>query len=810
MGMMHRFFFLFLFCVHQSLFSQVIGLIGGVDGDPTTYAAYVESPPPRTVPILFPSSDPGAVIASVGLNSFGLGLLGGQDFNNGAYAAYTTVSGTATLIGGLPPMVSEIVSVALNEYGVGILGGVDNSGAAYAALVNPATHTASLIGNLPMAMGSAIQSVAINYCGSALIGGQAYAGFVDLETQTASSILGLPLNIEIHSVALNALGIGLIGGDDSMSAAYAAYVDAASNMAAPLAISPAELIESVAINDTGLGLIGGMTASGAYAAYTQLNNPNPIPISNLNLPGGGILSVAINDAGMGILGGYDSNGAAFAAFVNPNTFTASSVIAGLPVGMNSVINTVAINEFGQALIGGYDANTVAYAALVDPISNTATLLANLPTTILSPIQSVAILTHPGIPVQGLQGNDLLLANYLNTYARQAIFYFLPSICSGHLIDALESASPLRNAAFLWTADQNVFVLNSGLSRHLRNLRYVKNARAPKKEPVNEICTVTEDLLAVNEEQVPMRSLKRSRALSLENRLQKMPYKERPYTVWFDGIGAFAFQQRQEGIVGFDPFLGGFLFGLDKPISKRGLAGGGIGYAFTEIFEDDDQGHGHLNQEYFFVYAEWSDARWYADWALWLGFFQGYQVRKIHLSGVEFTAVSRPVGVQLAPHFELGYEKRALLDEATFVELVWNPFVMIDWVNAFQQRYEEMGAGPLNFAQKDQYSSALRSEVGLRFDEVFLFSSWKLIAEEKCAYANIASFGVGKMDVSLIGFPGSFTMETLSKAHNLAVIEATVLFVPLLQTHPFGSLSYQGEFGSSFQSHQIVGEIAWQF
>jgi uncharacterized protein with beta-barrel porin domain len=281
-------------------------------------------------------------------------------------------------------------------------------------------------------------------------------------------------------------------------------------------------------------------------------------------------------------------------------------------------------------------------------------------------------------------------------------------------------------------------------------------------------------------------------------------------VWLDGIGACAFQKKQEETVGFDPFLGGFIFGLDKPLSSRGLAGGGVAYTFTEIIEDDDQGHGHLNQESFFVYAEWSDARWYVDGACWLGFFQGRHVRKIHLTGFDFTAVSHPAGVQLAPHFELGFQKIKLSDEAVFSEFVCTPFVMVDWIYAFQQGYEERGAGPLNFGQKDRYSSWLRAESGLRFAEAFLFSSWKLIAEEKCAYANIASFDVGKMDAFLIGFPGSFTVETLSGAHHLGVLEAACLFTPFSQAYPYGSVSYQGEFGNSFQSHQVVGEVAWQF
>lgn len=785
---------------------QLVGILGGSNG-PNPYAAYIYLNPPSAVSI-YPTSIGGEVL-SVAMNQFNLGIAGGQTSDNYAFLAFTDPTPSITRISGLPvsPNVSAINQVSINDFGQAIAGGVNN-GACYAAYVFQNATAVSPISNLPTTTG-ALQSVAINNCGIGLIGGsstssQAYAAFVNPDTQSASSISGLPNfpNMTIHSVALNTSGQGLIGGDDTVSNAYVASVQADSSEANEIATG-AQLINSVAINESGLGLIGGLTSTASYAAYVQPISHTVIPISNAAFSNGMINAVAINGSGVGIIGGTNDSSFAYAAYVNPNTFTAGPQIALLPQGIPSVINTVAINEFNQALVGGFDSSGDPYAAYVDPITQTAIAIANIPTSASpgSVINSVAMPFSSRIPTGSLSGNNLIFANYINQNAPRAVFYFLPALCSNgnNLAKSLESAAPTRNAFSLYAADNNLFILNHGLSAHLRNYHIVKNQELQKSETsVTRRNQISDQMLALSEEfhKMTMNETEKNSS-SLPNTTL-----DHPYTVWFEGIGAFTFQKAQHQTVGFDPFVGGFIFAFDKNVTKNSLAGAGLAYTFTEISEDENQGHANINQEYLFGYATWASSGLYVDGALWLGCFQTHQVRNIQLTGFNFTATSNPVGLQLLPHFEFGYNWNT--------RCIVNPFVMIDWANAWQFSYQEKGSSPFNAGQNTHYSSLLRSEAGLRFYETVDFSLWRLIIEEKGSYVNTTSFGVGTVNAFLIGSPGFFTVETLNSAHNLGAFELSFIFESHNPKYPYGSLSYQGEFGSSFQSHQLIGEVSWDF
>jgi hypothetical protein len=105
---------------------------------------------------------------------------------------------------------------------------------------------------------------------------------------------------------------------------------------------------------------------------------------------------------------------------------------------------------------------------------------------------------------------------------------------------------------------------------------------------------------------------------------------------------------------------------------------------------------------------------------------------------------------------------------------------------------------------------LRAETGLRFYETFFFTSWNFVLSQKLSYVNQTSFGVGRLNAFLVGSPGSFTLETLSGSQNLGVAEFGLVFEPAKQKYPYGSISYQGELGESFQSHEINLELSWAF
>lgn len=786
-----------------------------------------------------------------------IALVGGSDGTE-AYAAFVDPN---TLTAGAPlanlPTGSggKIKAVALNQNGLGLIGGVSTfpTTTPYAAFVALGSNTAgTVIANLPPAgNNNFINSVGINNKGIGIISGaqvsnpppsgSAYAAFVNSMSQAAGPLIGnLNFNAEMNGASINDSNTTILG---CSTALYATFVDFATNTAGSSILNLPGQIMQVAVNNANQVIVGGQASNAAYAAFVDFNTntagstilnlpttPNScIGRNDVFIPGNG---VAINDQGDVLIGGSDGN-AAYAAFVNMSTNTAGSPISNLPTASGSLICGVALNPLGQGLIGGYD-GTKAYAAFVDPLTNTASSpISGLPTAAGSIIYSVAFTLmreNSLLPIGGLTGNNKIFAKYINKYAPQDVFYFLPSIMQGDLPKALEITAPTRNAIAPFMADVQLFSLNQGLSTHLRNHRHFREAIfAPRSKNISDgfetswdsplMVSADEewgffDEMAEDDYEDFEEDLFIADAASPGHSSGTMPISTRPNGLWFEGIGFLASQKAQHQTVGFSPYAGGAILGWDRSASPCWRAGGGAAYMYTYVSEHQGQGHSHINQETLFAYASWGSHHFYFNGALWGGAFQIEQRRDMDLTGWHFHATSHPHGWQLSPHVEGGYEYTLqthwFAPSGPASAFIAAPFAMIDWVNAWQHAYKEHGNGPFNAGQHAHYASFLRSEAGLRCYECFGFSRWRLLVGEAVSYVNKTPFGVGEVTGFLVGSPGSFTLETLTASDNLARIELSTQFEPEDMHYPYGSFAYYGEFSSAFSSQQVVLELAWDF
>ena len=139
-----------------------------------------------------------------------------------------------------------------------------------------------------------------------------------------------------------------------------------------------------------------------------------------------------------------------------------------------------------------------------------------------------------------------------------------------------------------------------------------------------------------------------------------------------------------------------------------------------------------------------------------------------------------------------------------------PFVMVDWVSTWEHGMHEKGTGALNFGQKGRWCSLIRAESGFRFDEMLTMCWGTMTVREKASYAYQKPFGVGSITAFLIGAPGSFNVASIISTQNLGIGELELLFNPRNQKYPYGSISYQGQFGSHYQSHQVLGTVGMNF
>ena len=781
-------------------------VMGGTDGGPQLLWAGLVNSTGQITPFSNNGVDTHGNLSSVAINSSGNAIVAGNQ-NGFVSVDVTDPFGNATFLDNNTTLLTcsfqgrgFVFSTAMNDLGWGVVGGLagqnPNDGI-YALTIAPGSYKTSQVLCTINFAGSSIFSVAINNSNNAIAGG--FLG------GTPYAVLFKASN---PSPVLTTISFPFAQGK----------------------------MNSVSIADSGEALVGGVNTL-TNAPFAALVNPSGQflpPLSGPPIPSTGVInSVDLVDGfGYGIIAGQDTtNQAAYFAYVD--ILGNVHPISGLPTGPNASISSVSLNAWGTALVGGTIDGVHPYAALIDPVKGVIAL--DVSGSGVSNITSVSIRNarSPIAPFNlNLSGNNLKFAKYLVRYAPTAASYFSPSVFNGTLADALESAIPTRNAISVYTADNNLLYLSHSLSVHLRNHRHFrehgKRQTAATTASLGSAYRKTDRLMAsADQECSPITEPTPSLQENCEERFAKenpapestpaemCPSQEEPLcsepaqtaptyferhiqrersnSLWSQIIGAFASQKEQKQTPGFKPSVGGIMIGWDQKTNEKSLAGIGAAYTFTHISEKEDAGYSRINQEYLFGYASWMNEHFYFDGVLWLGGFQIHQVRDIDITGFSFTSSSSPIGWQLSPHVEFGYDHAWCIGEQKDLELTLDPFVMLDWVNAWQMTYKERGHSPFNAGQKSYYSSLLRTEVGLRFYQTLYFTKWLCTFEEKGSYVNKAPFGVGRMTAFLVGSPGSFTVETLTQLQNLGVAEAAVIFEPVNQAYPYGSISYQGEF-----------------
>ena len=393
-----------------------------------------------------------------------------------------------------------------------------------------------------------------------------------------------------------------------------------------------------------------------------------------------------------------------------------------------------------------------------------------------------------IATAGLRGNHLSLANYLNANAPSSTVALFSSLTGAALAKALEYAAPTRNALVTFSSQNGYLAASQALSDHGRERRFHRQPQA------THVSAAAAD--------IPVDELIADRS----GRVQKTPNgKQPPYTIWLTPFGEYAKEKKQMQTPAFSMGMGGALAAFEYTGTNDNAVGFGSAYAYTHIHEGEGMGSAGLNQGFLTFYTALNAAKWYFDLGVWGGYYASENRRKIAFPGFKKTARSHLHGWQLAPHLEMGYDGFWMQDS----EVKWfgiEPFVMGDWVANWEHALRERGASELNMGQNGRFCSFLRGETGLRFHEIVSLSWGRLVLREKGSYAYQKAFQTGALTAFLLGSPGSFTVDTLTGAQNLGVVECSALFIASNEAAPYITFRYQGEFGSQYQSHQGMLEV----
>ncbi len=105
---------------------------------------------------------------------------------------------------------------------------------------------------------------------------------------------------------------------------------------------------------------------------------------------------------------------------------------------------------------------------------------------------------------------------------------------------------------------------------------------------------------------------------------------------------------------------------------------------------------------------------------------------------------------------------------------------------------------------------LQSETGLKFCEKWHYSWGAFFLREKASYVFQKPFNTGTLNTAFVGTPGAFSVTALNQSLNLGAIGLNFL-IAIGKENPFElDCGYEGEFGSSYWSNELLLRLGKKF
>jgi hypothetical protein len=715
----------------------------------------------------------------------------GQTTHDPAYAdLIEDINGGVAPVSNFPTGSLEVKGVRINNAGLSIIGGFfPDTSAPYAAFVD----SDGIVGtSLPLGFPSGyISPVSINDSGLALIGGGQYFPSAGFAAHVLPDGTVTPLSQstnQIFSTALNSSGLGLIGGQVSLTESYAAYVSGDSLVSTIISGTAGSGIYAVDINEEGTGIVAGYyNTIDPYGAFVY---PDLTVVEFDNLPtpptGGVFYGAAINASGIGLVGGYSTlpSVTPYVAFVSTDGH-----MTFLDLGVSDVqIISVDLNDTNLGIVGGlYNTLSQAYAAIV---KLDGTVIDLLGPGVSGSIRSVSM-NSAGV---GLIGGNLSGVAYAALVAPNGTLTPL-SVQPGSSINSVSlvygSDTPIQDSVVPSSAGTYMIPLYSQLTcaNALEN-RFVQKNRiwAAKQEKIRENTSLVE---------IDDSRLEANLAFSLPFRAEEKPPTEliKQNSIWIEPFGNFLYTQKSDSLPDISNQTGGVLLGYERQDTTY-LVGVTAAYAYNYAQLSEHTGKVKLQEEALSFYGAYYTEHFWFDIALWGGLYQAKTTRYFIPN---LSAEGKPNGWLLDPHLEMATPWALSASKKYVIE----PFVQVDWVNNWQDHYTEKGSSGFNLVVPHKYNSMLASEGGVRFYEKFSYGWGDICLEEKISYINQSVFGSTSATVAFIDSPSSFPIAIANgKTRNLGAGRLLANFVPRNAVYPYGGFSFQGSFGTGYQSYFI--------
>ena len=251
------------------------------------------------------------------------------------------------------------------------------------------------------------------------------------------------------------------------------------------------------------------------------------------------------------------------------------------------------------------------------------------------------------------------------------------------VTAFNHMSPAQFSALTLVQENNMILVRSSYTRHLRDIHNIQCRTNPKHG----------------------------------------------YNIWMDGVGQWQDAGRTNQQFGFDTDTAGMTMGIDYHLNDLFSLGAAGSYTTSYVKWDSAAGSAHIKSYYGGIYGSLSREFYYLDFAV-IGASNHYKVdRHIPISTLNRHARHSNSGFEFLTSADYGYK-------FTGPKYIVTPFLRVDYVFLHQNSYREDGAISLNLESKGKTTQWMQGEVGLRGSRcVNLPSGGQFIPELQIGYIN---------------------------------------------------------------------------
>ncbi|PWU14784.1 MAG: hypothetical protein C5B45_03910 [Chlamydiae bacterium] len=281
----------------------------------------------------------------------------------------------------------------------------------------------------------------------------------------------------------------------------------------------------------------------------------------------------------------------------------------------------------------------------------------------------------------------------------------------------------------------------------------------------------------------------------------------PTSIWINPLGFVYSQEGRQEAPGFTAHTYGVVGGVDHLFSDHWSIGLGVGYSHEQLHWKHQVGKARANSAYLGPYLKFDSEYFYLDFLV-LGAGNFYDVdRKIVFPGFSREADSDLTTWNLSEILLAGIR----LELFNVDNFFFQPEIMLDQLNVFQQDFHEKGAGSIDLSVERKYSSFLRSLVNAKFVKEWAISNVCVVPSVNVGWLRTtpltgshytASFREGTFCAP------DFTVKSFHKAIDQLLIGAQLL-ISCQGDFQF-SIGYEGNFGKGTRVNEMNLGMRWRF